>query len=108
MKKKIQSILEKVVVRLREEYKPEKIILFGSHAWGNSTDESDIDLLIIKQSSKSFHKRWAEVYKLLQKIVWGIPFSPFVITPEELKERLKIGDYFFKEIIDKGKELYAK
>jgi predicted nucleotidyltransferase len=108
MNSQIQSILEKIVERLKEKYQPEKIILFGSYAWGNPNEESDIDLLIIKPTTKPFHKRWAEVYKLVQEIVWGIPFSPFVVTPEELKKRIEIGDQFFEQILKEGKILHGK
>ena len=54
-------LINKLVEAIKINYKPQRIILFGSHAWGNPTEESDIDLLIIKDTDKPFHKRWAEV-----------------------------------------------
>ncbi len=109
MKKRIETLLKKVVETISEEYTPDKIILFGSYGYGTPTEESDIDLLIIRETDKPFHKRWAEVCHIISEIRKGkgIAFSPFVVTPQELKERLEIGDQFFKEMFNKGKGLYA-
>jgi len=38
----------------------------------------------------------------------GLPFSPLVITPQELAQRLEIGDPFYHEILARGKVLYAR
>ena len=100
-------LINKLVEVIKINYKPQRIILFGSHAWGNPTEESDIDLLIIKDTDKPFHKRWAEVCRLVSKLRRGIAFSPFVITPDELRRRLELGDQFFEEIVRKGTVLYA-
>ena len=100
-------LINKLVEAIKVNYKPQKIILFGSHAWGNPTDESDIDLLIVKDTDKPFHKRWAEVCRLVSDLRKGIAFSPFVVTPDELRRRLELGDQFFEEIIRKGSVLYA-
>ncbi len=110
MKKRIETLLKKVVETISEEYTPDKIILFGSYGYGTPTEESDIDLLIIRETDKPFHKRWAEVCHIISEIRKGkgIAFSPFVVTPQELQERLEIGDQFFEEIVNKGEVLYAR
>lgn len=100
-----EKILQ-IVDKIKKGYAPEKIILFGSYAYGNPTKESDIDLLIIKETSKPFHKRWAEVCDMVHGILGATPFSPFVITSKELKRRLARGDHFFKEILSKGEVFY--
>lgn len=105
---KTKQIIFKLVERIKTNYDPEKIILFGSYAYGKPDTESDIDLLIIKNTSEPFRKRWVEIYELVSDIVRGIDFSPFVLTPVELEKRIKIGDQFFKQIIEKGEYLYAK
>ncbi|HUT84230.1 MAG TPA: nucleotidyltransferase domain-containing protein [Thermodesulfobacteriota bacterium] len=109
-KKEIDTLLKKIVDAICNKYAPEKIILFGSYAYGTPTKESDVDFLIIRGTQKPFHKRWAEVCHIISEIRrgTGIAFSPFVVTPEELKERLQMGDQFFEEIISKGKVLYAR
>ncbi len=110
MKKRIETLLKKIVETISEEYTPDKIILFGSYGYGTPTEESDIDLLIIRETDKPFHKRWAEVCHIISEIRKGkgIAFSPFVVTPQELQERLEIGDQFFEEIVNKGEVLYAR
>lgn len=105
---KIRQVIFRIVERLKDEYSPQKIILFGSYAHGMPDRESDLDLLIVKDTPKAFHKRWVEVYEIVSDIVKGIDFSPFVVTPIELEKRIKIGDQFFEQIIEKGKCLYAK
>ncbi len=108
MAKDIQSLLRVIVRVLITEYQPERIILFGSHAYGEPDAASDIDLLILKETDKSFPKRWAEVCELAADIVGAIPFSPLVLTPTELEERRTKGDQFFEEILTKRKVLYAR
>ena len=107
MAKEIQVTLERIIDVLVKEYQPEKIILFGSCAYGQPHEESDIDLLIIRETDKPFHKRWAEVYSLVSEIVRGLDFSPFVITPEELQRKLEKRDPFFEEILTRGEVLYG-
>lgn len=87
-----------------KKYKPEKIILFGSHAWGKPNRDSDIDLLIIKKTRKSPYKRIPEVRSYLHNIDQA--FDILVMRPKEVKRRLKLGDFFIEEIIKKGKILY--
>lgn len=105
---KNQQVILKLIERLKTRYEPEKIILFGSYAYGKPDIESDLDLLIVKDTCEPFHKRWVEVYELVSDIVRGIDFSPFVVTPGELEKRIKIGDQFFMEIVKRGECLYAK
>ena len=105
--KKIKKNIREIAEKIREGYKPEKIILFGSYAYGNPTEESDIDLLIVKQTKKPFHKRWADVCRLVSDSRKKIAFSPFVITSQELQKRLEMGDQFFEKIIKEGEVLYA-
>jgi len=105
---KIKKLLERLTEVIVREYQPEKIILFGSYAYGKPDEESDIDLLIIKETDKSFFNRLFEVRKIASDTRRGYPFEPVVMTPKELEKRLKIGDQFFEEILSKGKILYAK
>lgn len=104
----VGELLNRIVEVLQERYQPEQIILFGSYAYGEPTAESDIDLLIVKDTDKPFHRRWVEVCQLVADLRRGFAFSPFVVTPKELEERLELGDPFFREILAKGKVLYAR
>lgn len=104
----IRRVLRTLVARIRDEYDPDRVILFGSYAYGKPDVDSDIGLLIVKRTSLPFHKRWAEVSRLVYSETKGLDFSPFVVTPEELERRLEIGDQFFQEIMARGKVLYAR
>lgn len=105
---KARKPLENIVSRLRRDYDPEQIILFGSYAYGNPTEESDIDLLIVKDTSEPILARWVRVRKLVSDLRRGFAFSPIIVTPAELENRLGKGDPFFEEILRKGKKLYAR
>jgi len=104
----IRQLIFKIVNEIREEYKPEKIILFGSYACGQPTKDSDIDLFIIKATDRPRRERFVEVSKLLFKISSDVPVEPHVFTPEELRERITIGDPFILEILQKGEVLYDR
>lgn len=103
----IKKTIDQVVERLKSEYHPDCIVLFGSRAYGTPTPESDIDLLIVKETTLPFHRRWAEVYQLVQPLVRGIDFSPIVLTPREVAQRQLARDPFIEEIFARGETLYA-
>jgi predicted nucleotidyltransferase len=100
-------VIGPVIQRLKTAYSPQQIILFGSYATGHPTRESDLDLLIVKETSKPFHQRLFEVRRLVSPVLHGYPFDPIVVTPKELKRRLARGDQFLQEIMAKGKRVYA-
>jgi len=98
--------LQKIVSFLIGNYQPEKIILFGSLASGEVKEESDIDLLLIKNSNKRPLERAMEVMALL-----GYPriaLDIFVYTPEEIEYLRKEGSHFIEDILKRGKVLYEK
>jgi len=104
----IRLLLKDIVGRLNKSYDPEKIILYGSYAYGNPTSDSDIDLLIIKDTAKRHVDRFVEVKKIIYQPGRSIPVSPLVYTPKEIEERLKMGDAFVAEILARGLVLYAR
>lgn len=103
LKELIADIVKKIVAR----YSPEKIILFGSLAYGTPTETSDIDLLIIKDTDKSPIERWMEVKRLLRDPNRTTSISPLVYTSQEVNDRLAIKDYFIQDVLIKGKVLYG-
>lgn len=105
--KQVLATLEQIVELLKARYQPEKVILFGSWAYGTPSQESDVDVLIIKRTEQPFHKRWAEVYRIVSPLVKGVDFSPFVMTPEEVLSRQRARDPFIEEILAQGRTLYA-
>lgn len=103
----VRAELNKIVRQVVDAYRPEKIILFGSYAYGEPDVDSDLDLLIIKKTSERFIDRWINVRQMVSDPGRSIPFEPIVLTPEEVEERLAIGDQFIEEIVKKGEVLYA-
>ncbi|MDD3487345.1 MAG: nucleotidyltransferase domain-containing protein [Candidatus Moranbacteria bacterium] len=93
-----------IIVENLKKYNPEKVILFGSWVWGKPKKDSDIDLLIVKDTKKNPYKRMPEARKFLHGI--DFPFDVLVFTPKEIEERLRANDFFISEIINKGKVLY--
>ena len=99
--------LKKITERIVEKYEPEKIILFGSYAWGKPTEDSDIDLFIVKNSRKKKIDRERE----LRTMLFGNNFPAMdllIYTPNEIKKRLFIEDFFVKQILSEGEILYEK
>lgn len=96
----ISSLTEQI----KQKFKPKKIILFGSCAYGKITEDSDIDMLIIKDTEEDFFSRTYNLWKLVQP---HQPFEPIVFTSNEIERKLILGDPFIREIFEKGKVLYA-
>ena len=102
----IQKEIEEITKQIIQQYKPEKIILFGSYAKGDFTEDSDLDFLVIKKGILSLigRERARELRKLIKKKV----AADFLIyRPEEFNRRLKMGDPFLKLITKEGKVLYG-
>ena len=89
-----------------KRYKPQKIIQFGSWAWGEANKDSDIDLLIIKRTPKNFVERYAEVRKIFRKYMPVMPMDIIVLTPEELKKNLNGGNDFIRKVMEEGEVLF--
>ncbi|MFQ5613254.1 MAG: nucleotidyltransferase domain-containing protein [Anaerolineae bacterium] len=102
-----QKTIEDILLRIITGYAPQKVILFGSYAYGQPSEESDIDLLIIKDTDKRPLERWIELKRLLRDRNRSVSISPLVYTPEELENRLARKDFFIQEILEKGKVLYS-
>lgn len=105
---RMKSTLASLVEVLKRGYHPDRVILFGSYAYGRPTQESDLDLLIVKRTSKPFYQRLSDVRRVVSDTRRGIPFEPVVVTPQELRQRLANGDQFFQEIVRRGRVLYAR
>lgn len=92
--------------RIAEGYQPEKIWLFGSYAHGNPTADSDLDLLIVKETDESPARRYASVRQLLRGFDW--PLDILVYTPEEFENRVANKSYFLQTALSNARLLYAK
>lgn len=94
--------LKKIAERLKKGYGAEQVILFGSHIEGKATEHSDTDILIIAPTNERFFERMATVLELTRDIYQGLALSPIVLTSDELRGRLKKGDQFIQDILEKG------
>ena len=95
----IQNISEQI----RREFAPQKIILFGSHSWGNPDIDSDVDLLVVLPFQG---KPWRVAVDIRERITPGVPLDLLVRTPEQLQERLACHDTFITDIVTRGTVLY--
>jgi len=106
--KKTDRLILKMVEKIRSKYQPEKIILFGSYAYGKPTKDSDVDLFIIKDDPCLPLERSVEIRRILCEENRKIALTVLVYTPGEIEYRLSIGDDFVEEALTKGQVLYTK
>jgi len=100
---KRMAYIRKLCKRIAEAYQPEKIILFGSHAYGKPTPESDVDLLVVME----FEGRPIEqTLKIEHELDIVTPVDLLVRTPKEVIARLEDGDVFMMNIFWRGKMMY--
>ena len=103
-KEQFDEELQNIVRQLIHLYMPQKIILFGSLAKGNIDQGTDIDLFIIKSDVPEFG---VDRIRQLDAIInYRLATDFIVYKPEEVKQRLELGDPFVKSILEEGKVLY--
>ena len=101
-----EGLLDKAVERLKTEFQPEQIYLFGSHAWGTPTEDSDVDFMVIVRDSgeKSIH-RMQRAHRCLS----GLGFSKDVLVPTRAQvDRYKhLRASLFHQVLANGRKLYG-
>src|SRR3990172_2705571 len=95
--------IRKFASEIAQRFKPAKIILFGSYAYGKPTPDSDVDLLVVMPCKGRSLDAALDVRLAVEA---GFPLDLIVRTPVELRRRLAMGDFFLREIVDKGIVLY--
>lgn len=98
-----QNAIDDVVRQIVEKFRPHKIILFGSYARGNFRPESDLDLLVVMDTSL---KEVRQAIEICQNIEYDFGMDLLVKTPQVLAERIALGDSFLREIVRDGKVVY--
>jgi len=98
------SSIQKWANQLARQFQPEKIILFGSHAYGKPGKGSDVDLFIIMRHQGPSIKMASEIRLALPA---DVPVDVVVRTPEKVKKRLEMNDFFIRDVISNGIVLYA-
>jgi predicted nucleotidyltransferase len=96
----IQALCEAIV----QGFHPETVVLFGSYAYGKPDEDSDVDLLVIMPFQGKAPRFAAEIIARLRPV---FPVDILVRDPGTLRLRLELGDPFLREVMDRGKVLYA-
>lgn len=102
-KRRRRSYIKRLCSQIGDAFHPEKVILFGSHAWGEPTSESDIDLLVVMPYEG---RHTSQAIRIVNELNTLAPLDLLVRTPEEVRERLKIGDNFMRKIMERGSVMY--
>ncbi len=97
--KKILDLRDQIV----EKFNPLKIILFGSYAYGTPGPDSDVDLLVIMPFEGKNPEKATEIWLATKP---DFPIDLMVRKPEEIVRRLKMEDFFIREVLKKGEVLY--
>lgn len=96
----IQRVSDEIALK----FQPDRIILFGSYAYGTPTEDSDVDLLVVLPFEGRATRKSIEIQTV---VPIRFPVDLIAITPHRLEERIEMGDCFLQEITQKGRELYA-
>jgi len=100
------ELLREIVQRLVEEFHPDRIILFGSHAWGTPSPDSDVDLLVgVPTSQVSPAQRAMRAHRALRGL--GIPKDVLVRTRDEIERYRLVPASLEAEILERGHPLYG-
>jgi len=99
--KAIAEIARQIV----ERFHPERVILFGSYAYGKPHRESDVDLLVVMETPL---KETEQAIRICQSIPYHYGLDLLVRTPDNLHRRIALGDQFLREIISRGRVLYER
>jgi predicted nucleotidyltransferase len=90
--------------KIAERFHPQRIILFGSHARGDADQHSDVDLMVLmKGKGRRVHDKALDIRMAID---FGFPLDLLTRSPEEFQRRITWGDWFLKEIDEKGITLY--
>ena len=99
-----KSIIRRFASEVAERFGPERIILFGSHAYGKPHENSDVDILVVMPCRNQLD----QAFKIHDTLRPPFPLHIIVRTPHNLGWRLKEGESFHSEVVSKGKVLYEK
>jgi len=89
--------------QIAEKFQPERIILFGSYASGKPTEDSDVDLLVILPFEELPVQK---AIAIRQQLKAPFPLDLMARTPQQIQQRLEMGDFFIQDIMKNGRVLY--
>ena len=97
------SAIEEYAGRVARAFAPERIVLFGSYAYGTPTEDSDVDLLVVLPH---IGDNLDAALQIRNQVDAPFPLDLIVRSPTALRARLRLRDYFMREIVKRGKVLY--
>ena len=100
-----QHEIDRIINRIVEVYQPEKVILFGSYASGDASENSDLDLLVVKQTNEEPVARAAGIRKELRDFI--LPIDILIYTPDEIERDKDRKCTFIHNVLKSGRVLYA-
>jgi uncharacterized protein len=89
--------------QIAREFSPDRIILFGSYAYGQPSSDSDVDILVVLPFEG---KPVRKAIEIRNKVKARVPLDLIVRTPDQLADRLSQNDWFIREIVERGRTLY--
>ncbi len=100
-----REAIAEVVAAIASEFRPRRIVLFGSRAWGTPTADSDVDLLVVMETPR---RPLEETVRIRQAIARAsaFPLDVLVRTPEQIRVGLAEGDFFVRDVMTKGATLF--
>jgi predicted nucleotidyltransferase len=98
------TVIRQYVRKIVERFQPEKVILFGSRAYGVPHSGSDVDILVVMPTRSEINQAW----KIDATLPRNFSLHLIVRTPNNIEWRLREGDWFLREIIARGRVLYEK
>jgi predicted nucleotidyltransferase len=102
------NVLQKIVRRIVKVSQPQKIVLFGSRARDGHRPDSDLDLLVIKESAAPRYERAVPIYRELAGLSLGIDKDIIVYTPQEVEQWQNASAHFVTTAIREGKVIYER
>src|SRR5438128_9491661 len=99
------SAIRRFARHIVEGFHPERIILFGSYAYGTPTPDSDVDLLVVMPTRNQVEQAVRIDEAIADR---GFPLDLIVRTPKSLEKSLRWGDWFLRDAVTRGRILYEK
>ena len=98
-----QQNIKEFVKKVVAQFHPQRVILFGSYAYGKPTADSDVDLLVVMPHKGHPAVQASEIRKHVRA---GFPMDLVVRSPKEIQRRLAMDDFFISEIMERGRAIY--
>lgn len=95
--------IEQYVGEVVRQFRPDRIVLFGSHAAGTARKDSDVDLLVVMRHKGAAAEQAARIRCSIRA---GFPLDIVVRSPAAIRKRLAMGDGFIRDILEQGKVLH--